>query len=170
VELLLADAISNVGRTVLNILAIAGGFLIGNVLALITCRLLAKFALKKRLPYWLEGLIRVAVGLIVAILVAYFVFGDGGWGFGGSGGGHPGGPGGQSAQQQGDDKEKPKEKIIEPKPKIEVKPADETIRITIMRGSSFPRTFRFDSNDEPTNFWKQQSQFWKNACKRAKGS
>jgi hypothetical protein len=149
VEFLLADTISNIGRTIMNILAIAGGFLIGNLLALIACRLAAKFALKKRLPYWLEGLIRVFVGILVAILVAYFVFGDGNWGFGGSGGGRPGGPGGDNSQQKSDEKADTKEKpVIVPKPKVEPKSTDETVKVIILRGASFPKSFRFDGYEE----------------------
>lgn len=148
-EPLLANVFENVGRIVLNILAIAGGFLIGNVLALILCRVLAKFALKSRFPVWVEAIARIAGGIIVAILVALLVFGDGGWGFGGSGGGRPGGPGGSSAQQQGDNTDDPKEKPkTDQKPKIDPLPSDDTIKITIMRGSAFPKTFRFEGYTE----------------------
>ncbi len=148
-EPLLANVFENVGRIVLNILAIAGGFLIGNVLALILCRVLAKFVLKARLPIWVEGIARVLGGVIVAILVALLVFGDGGWGFGGSGGGRPGGPGGTSIQQKGETTTDPKDKPpIDQKPKVDPLPSDETIKVTIMRGSAFPKTFRFEGYTE----------------------
>lgn len=86
--------------------------------------------------------------MIVAILVALLVFGDGGWGFGGSGGGRPGGPGGTSSQQKGDTKDKPKDDPKVTPPKVDPLPSDETIKVTVLRGSAYPKSFRFEGYAE----------------------
>src|SRR4051794_29317906 len=91
VPLLYAD-FGNVGETLVRILAIAGGFLVGYLLTHLLLRLIAKLALQKRMPGMLERALQVIGGLIVAFLVALLVFGEGGWGLGGPGGGRPGGP------------------------------------------------------------------------------
>ena len=88
VDPLLASMFDNVGKVVLGALAVAGGFLIGNLLTLVACRILAKFAFKRKFNPTLEKALRVIGGIALAILVAFLVFqGGSGWGFGGGGSG-----------------------------------------------------------------------------------
>lgn len=146
-EPLYADAFTNVGRTILNFLAIAGGFLIGYVLTHIILRIIAKFALKDRLPLLLERALQVLGGILVAFLVALLVFGDGSWGFGGSGGGRPGGPGGESIQQPdpGEQKDPP----TPPRKKEDEKLVPTAVEtIVVMKASPNPTAFRFESDKE----------------------
>ena len=98
---LLANAFENVGRTLLNFLAIGGGFLLGATLAWILVRVVTKSMFKKKPNRVVDKIARAVGGILGALLVALLVFGDGGWGFGGSGAGHIGGDGGSEKQQPG---------------------------------------------------------------------
>jgi len=135
----LANAFENVGRTILNFLAIGGGFLIGTVVAWALVRLVSKFLLKRKPNVYVDKIARVVGGIIGAILIALLVFGDGGWGFGGSGGGLPGGPGGTDKQQPGKGNGDGEPKITDPTipaAKIKVKPpdVDDRVKIVVLGG------------------------------------
>ena len=140
--MLYAEAFANVGRVVVNCLAIAGGFLLGNLLVLFVCRLIARFFLKERLPVVLERALRVLGGLALAFLVALLVFGDGGWGLGGSGGGTPGGSGGEAKQPPESSKET-QPPVPDVKKPVEDVVVDRKVSVTVLRASPNPTSFLF---------------------------
>jgi hypothetical protein len=154
VSLLFADLATNIGQIIVNFLAIVGGFLIGNVLALIVIRLFVrKFAKGKKIPRMVEQLIRTIAGLIVAFLVAIMVFGNNGWGFGGTGGGQFGGEGGGEAQQQATqqitESPTPPDTKVEPLP--EQKKDDnyqERVRVVVLGGDAKEDRFYLFEEDK----------------------
>ena len=136
---LFADAFANFGRVIVNLLAVAGGFLIGNVLMLVVSRIAAKFVFKKKLPRMLDQILRLVGGLVVALLVAMLVFGDGGWGFGGSGGGRPGGPGGSTPEQPDEKKADESKDVRKDPPKTkDAETPDERVKIVVLGGDAPP--------------------------------
>ena len=139
-ELIFADGFANTGRLVLNFLAIAGGFLIGYVLTHVVLRLIAKFALNKRLPLILERALQVIGGLIVAFLVGLMVFGDGGWGFGGTGGTNPGGPDGTGQQRPDPAKDPVPPDHATPIPRLDPTVLATELEITVLLPTAFPKT------------------------------
>lgn len=143
---LFANMFANAGRVVLGALAVAGGFLIGNVLTLLLLRVLAKFMWKQRLNETLEKAIRFIGGLALAILVAFLVFrGGSGWGLGGDGDGQGTGQGGEGKVDDNPGKEK-----VNPAKKVEPKPSDPKVvevtevRVTILSAKEFPNSFLFE--------------------------
>lgn len=155
-EPLFANAFENVGRTLLNFLAIGGGFLLGSIVGWGFSRLVTKLLLKRKPIRYLDLFCRAVGGILGAILVALLVFGDGGWGFGGSGGGRPGGPGGSDKQQPGNPvssvEESKAEKKIEP-PKIKPKPpeTDDSVRVVVLGGDAKPdRFYLFEDETAPS--------------------
>jgi hypothetical protein len=137
------DLAAKAGKYVLYVLAVAGGFLLGNVLTLLICRIIAKLALKTKINQRLEQALRILGGIAVAILVGYLLFQNGlGWGFGGTGQG--------KGEQTGGNNPKETDPTKESRPKVEPKPKDEEailasgIKVTILRGASFPKSFRFE--------------------------
>lgn len=94
----------NLGAFVVNILAVAGGFLIGYVLMYYGLPWLLKMATARliQVPKWLRSILSLVAGVIVAWLVALLVFGTGGTGWWpGGGGGFPGGGGGGTSKNGG---------------------------------------------------------------------
>jgi hypothetical protein len=142
----LAAMFDNPGRVVLGVLAVAGGFLVGNLLTLILCRLVAKAAFHTRMNHRLEQALRILGGIALAVLVAWLVFRGGpGWGFGGTGSGEGEGAGGPSPKDTDPSKEA--------RPKVVPKKDEEAIlasgvKVTVLRGSAYPKTFRFEGEAE----------------------
>lgn len=89
------DNLTNVG---INILAIIGGFIAGYIITWILVALLSKYALKRKIPRPVQLLLRYVGGLLLAILIALYVFGEGGGGMG-----SPGDDGINSGDQQGEE-------------------------------------------------------------------
>ena len=148
--MLFATMFDNFGRIALGFLAIAGGFMLGNLTMWFVSRFVCKIVIKKKPAELLEKILRLLGGIIGAILVALLVFGDGGFGFGGSGGGRPGGPGGDSQQQPNDSKDElkdpPKKEKTNPK---ETPDSDvETVKITIRKAVDYPKSFQFEGEKE----------------------
>jgi hypothetical protein len=74
-------------QLVLNILAIGGGFLVGQIFFGITAWFIDRYLLASKSPLGLKRVIRLVGGVAVAILVAFIVFGHGvGWTMFGGGG------------------------------------------------------------------------------------
>ena len=144
---LFANMFNSAGRAFVGILAVAGGFLIGNVAALIVCRLLAKFAFRRTINVNVEKFCRVAGGIIVAVLIALMMFRGGpGWGFGGSGEGE--GPGAGGAEKVDSLKERPK---IDPKKSVQEPNEITKVRIEILSAKQYPKTFLFDGQTEASD-------------------
>ncbi len=148
-DLLLADVdvATKAGKYVMYVLAVAGGFLIGNLVTLLVCRLLAKFAFKQKFNPRLEQATRTLGGIAVAILVAYLLFRFGtGWGLGGSGSGEGKDTGGPTSSKENLGKEK------QPPTKSSVTTTETVVvtrlTVTIQPAADFPKTFRFDGEPE----------------------
>ncbi|HKA07982.1 MAG TPA: hypothetical protein VKD71_12040 [Gemmataceae bacterium] len=136
------DVAAKAGRYVIYVLAVFGGFLVGNVLTLILCRLLAKAMFRRRMPEQLERALRVIGGIVVAALVAFLLFRMGpGWGLGGSGTGEGEGSGGPSNQSQ------QKQSETGPDSRAKEKPAflATGLEITILRGRDYPKSYLFEA-------------------------
>jgi hypothetical protein len=129
------------------VLAVAGGYLIGNVLTLILCRIVAKMTFKRRMYENLERALRVIGGVIVAILVAYLLFRFGtGWGLGGTGSGEGEGSGGQTPNQS--NQGAGKESKVDPKPNDLETVVSPVVQLRIEKATDYPRTFRFRGDAE----------------------
>ncbi|HEX3150943.1 MAG TPA: hypothetical protein VHR66_22885 [Gemmataceae bacterium] len=147
-DILLAeiDVAGKAGKYVLYGLAVAGGFMVGNLLTWAICRLVARMALKSKMPAQLERALRILGGVAVAILVGYLLFRFGsGWGLGGSGTGEGDGKSGTNIEGTHD----PKQKAA---PKGETKSAEEKAtlasgtKVTIHRGATYPKSFQFEGD------------------------
>src|SRR5262249_9925716 len=136
------DVAAKAGRYVIYVLAVFGGFLVGNVLTLILCRLLAKAMFRRRMPAQVERGPPVLCGIVVAALVAFLLFRMGpGWGLGGSGTGEGEGSGGPSNQSQ------QKQSETGPDSRAKEKPAflATGLEITILRGRDYPKSYLFEA-------------------------
>ena len=140
------DVAAKAGKYVMYVLAVAGGYLIGNVLTWFLCRLVAKLALHKKPNHQLERALRVLGGIAVAALVAFLLFRFGaGWGLGGSGTGEGEGSGGLAPSITPQTPEQPK---TDPKKSPPTEVISSTLRVRIEPATSYPRTFRIESSDE----------------------
>jgi hypothetical protein len=139
------DVAGKAGQYVMYVLAVAGGYLIGNLLTWLICRLTAKLVFKKHMNLKLERALRILGGIVVAALIAYLLFRFGhGWGLGGSGSGEGQGSGGQTPNITDPAKDK--------QPKVEPKDPDTILSpvllVQIERPTDYPRTFRFKGDAE----------------------
>lgn len=142
----LASMFDNAGKFVLGALAVAGGFLVGNLLMLLICRVLAKMAFHTRMNHRLEQALRILAGIAVAILVALLVFRGGpGWGFGGTGTGEGEGSGGLTPSTT-HPSEQTSTTTVQTKQPPEV--ASSVLHVRVDRASPNPPTFRFESATE----------------------
>jgi hypothetical protein len=142
------DVAAKAGRYVIYALAVAGGFLLGNLLTLVLCRLVAKAMFKRRMPEQLERALRVIGGLLLAALVAWLLFRFGaGWGLGGSGTGEGEGSGGVATDQTDQGKGR-----TPPKGDTKAKEEDPFLatgtKVTVLRASAYPKTFQFEGEPE----------------------
>jgi hypothetical protein len=142
----LAAMFDNAGRFVLGVLAVAGGFLLGNLLMLLVCRVVAKMAFHTRMNRRFEQALRILAGIAVAVLVAWLVFRGGpGWGFGGTGTGEGEGSGGLTPSTTRPSE--PTTTVTAPtKQPSEV--VSSVVRVRVDRASPNPPTFRFESAAE----------------------
>jgi hypothetical protein len=145
VDILLADLdlTARVRDFVIYVFAIVGGFVLGNLLTWILCRLIGKHVFKHRMPEPLERAFRVIGGILVAILVGFLLFR--GWGFGGTGTGEgkeAGGPG-PGKENPGKDKQPPSKSTIITESVVVTK-----FIVTIQAAKNAPKTFRFEGDTE----------------------
>jgi hypothetical protein len=149
VDLALYASFENVGRIIVGLMAVAGAFLIGSILTWMILGGVAKFFLRRAFPTGLMKICRVIGGVVVAIVVASFVFGDGGFGWG---------PG--DAQKgdlgKGEEKKKEEPKKIDPnkekkedplKNKDKEGPPEESVKVTILGGSATDEKFYLFQNE-----------------------
>lgn len=140
------DVANKAGKYVMYVLAVAGGFLLGNLFTWFLCRVGAKIVLKDRMNPTLERALRILGGLVVAVLVAFLLFRFGtGWGLGGSGSGEGEGSGGIAPSITPQSPEQPK---TDPKKSPTAEVVSSTLRVRIEAATSYPRTFRFESQPE----------------------
>ncbi len=125
---------------VVGLLMVAGGFLVGYIIGHVLGWAVGRYALRmKNGTRNIKVIARPMCGALLAIIVAVLVFtGRGkGPGDGGGGKGTPGDPTNSSTDPTA--KVEPKVVI----PKIDLKPADQTIRVTIIAGTAVPGEGRF---------------------------
>ncbi len=118
-----------------NTLLVAGGFLVGYVLGGILAWVIGRYALKQKDTSNLKAVGKPVCGAVVAIIIAMIVF---------TGRGKPLGDGGDGKGTTNNDsngKANPSNTNPDPKldpklapPKIDIKPADVTLRVTILGG------------------------------------
>ena len=148
---LLLAAFERAGELVVGVLAIAGGFLVGSWLTYAAIKLLGKFVFKKKLEGTPTRLARFLGGMVVAIIVFYFVFGKGGFGWG---------TGGGTADTQGKGEQKApdvseKKDVKEPVKKDEKAPPtegqlpEEHVRITVLGGADVKEGKFYLVDDDP---------------------
>jgi hypothetical protein len=152
-SVLLLAAFENIGRVVVGVFAIAGGFLIGNLITYFGIKLGSKLILKKQPPAVPTRIARLVGGAALAMLVAYFVFGEGGFGFGtGAGTGHKDGiDAGKSKEVSNKNNEAPKDISKQVGPSIGNEIPRERSRVTILGGEDVKddRYYLLDNDPMP---------------------
>lgn len=149
---------NRVVMVVFKCLAVGGGFLLGYLLGYALAWALNRWALAYKAPEQLKPACAILAGVAIAILVALFVFGEGGSGlFGG------GGPAEGTGTTAPDDSTKmpptpeKKDELSPPKPEpvTPQKPGEVLIRVTILGGSDVPGDEKFyliDDNPDRKSF------------------
>lgn len=125
------DVGGHFAQTLVNGLAVLGGFLAGYVMAGLIAKLLDRVLVLRKSPLWLHRIIRILGGVAVAMLVAMIVFGHGkGWNlFGGGADGTAEATGTQPVSTTAVQKTEPP-----PEPKTQGEAGDR-IRVTILGGT-----------------------------------
>jgi hypothetical protein len=147
---LLAE-LGSIERTVVTVLAVAGGFLAGYVGTGVLAYFIGKFTMKQS-PGRLVHFVKLAGGAAAAIAVYLLLSGEGGLGFGGAGGGN--------SRKQNDGKSDTRIEPIKDTPneepkKIDVKRKDEDLRGTPLSvyvlgvDAVDNRYFRFEDQPQP---------------------
>lgn len=136
-----------------NALLVAGGFLVGYVLGGILAWTIGRYALKQKDTSNLKAVGKPVCGAVVAIIIAMIVF---------TGRGKPIGDGGDGKGTTNNDsngKANPSnlDQKLDPKiapPKIDTKPADVTLRVTILGGEDVQneRFYLLDDDRTPKTF------------------
>jgi hypothetical protein len=140
----------SVEKTVISVLSVSGGFLLGHLLTGLTVHLIAKFMLKKQAPPRLTQFARLAGGAGAAIAVYLMLAGQGGFGFGGSGGEGNG----LLNVNSGTDNKTPA-KQVEPDSAPKSKEKDEDVRgkplsvFILGPGAPDQKYFRFEDDPQP---------------------
>lgn len=142
------DFASKAQEFVKYVLAVVGGFIVGNLLTLILCRVFAHWAQKQKMPDPIERALRVVGGIVVAALVAFLLF-PGGWG-GGSGEGE--GKGGPTSDSDSSGKEKQATPKVDPKSKEDPAILASGMKVTILRGKDYPKSYLFEGETEGVDF------------------
>lgn len=131
-------------------LAVVGAFIVGHILTLIICRIIAKYTTKKKFPEPIERAFRVIGGIILAVIVAFLLFK--GWGWGGTGTGEGEQAGGQTPGPENLGKEKQPPSKVDPKPKEDAASLASGLKVTILRGRDFPKSYLFEGETEGVDF------------------
>ncbi|MCE9560490.1 MAG: hypothetical protein K8U57_00405 [Planctomycetes bacterium] len=151
----LTDAQDSFKELMHNVLLVAGGFLIGYVLGGLLAWAIGKYALKMKDTTNAKAVGRPVCGTIVALIIAMIVF---------TGKGKPIGDGGDgkgTTNNDGNGKSSPvnpnPDTKVDPKispPKIDIKPADVTLRVTVLGGEDVlnERFYLLDDDRTPKTF------------------
>jgi len=136
-SILLAEGLDGITRLVLGTLAVAGAFLMGYVAAMLFLSIGMRAFTRKVIPLKLNKLLRIVAGLVAAILVALFVFGEGGMGYGAGSGGLPGSGKGSTGPKAETEVKPDEPKVVPSKvpPKESEKP-EGRVRVTVLGGSA----------------------------------
>ena len=146
-------------RFATNCLAVVGGFIAGYVIGAVGGWALDKWLFAKRSPDAAKKAISLICGILLAILIGFLVFGEGGgrgWGLGGDG---TEGTGTSTNPDHGkSNPEAPPDKKAQPKietPKTQdVVPGDSHIRVTFLGGDAVQgdRFYMIDEDPVPKSF------------------
>ena len=138
-------------------LAVGGGFLAGYLLGGAIAYALDRWAFNKKAPDLVKKSIRIVSGLVLAILVALIVFGEGGGGLG-LGGGEGKGTGTPSGEGQKEKTPTPappdKDRQVSPATPADTRPTEVTVRVTVLGGSDVvqERFYLLDDDRTPKTF------------------
>jgi hypothetical protein len=129
----------------IKFLAVAGGFLVGYFIGGLLATAVNNWLFKKRAPEQFKQVCQMLAGIVLAILVALFVFGDGGGGLFGGGGTSGDGKGNPAADTNSQSKNEPNKKVDSnvSTPQVDIKPGDITIRVTVLAGAAVPSAGKF---------------------------
>ncbi len=150
----MSDAKEAISEFINGCLLIAGGFLVGYLLGGVIGWALGKYALRQQEPDTLKRIGRPVGGILLALIVAIIVF---------TGKGKPHGEGGDGKGTPSTDPNAGKDHKTDPNtkidpnitpPKVDVKPADVTIRVTILGGTDVQndRFYLIDDDRSPKTF------------------
>jgi hypothetical protein len=141
-------------RFAINCCAVVGGFIAGWLIGAIGGWAVDKWMFAKRSPAAAKKAINILCGLLLAILIGFLVFGEGGgrgWGF--SGDGNKGEGASTNPDAGKTDPDTPPDKKTPPKietPKTQdVKPGDSQVRITFLGGDAVQGDRFYLMDDEP---------------------
>lgn len=148
-------------------LAVAGGFLVGYAAGGLLAWGLNRWVFAEKAPELVRRGVRLLSGVALAILVALIVFGEGGGGglFGGGGGTDGDGKGAPRSEDKGKDTNppavRPDEKVtpVTPAKPGDSRPAEVTIRVTILGGPDVRdnRFYLVDDDPSPKTFAELKS-------------
>lgn len=147
----LAEMGSKLERTIVMILAVSGGFLLGYLLMGVFLYFFIHYITRSKsgTPRLVSNILRVSAGVLTALFVYFYVFGEGGSGIGGSGGGNIGNPGEAQTKKEETTPTAITPKKEEPKKVIESN-AGEMLLIWVLEAPRYDgKFFRFDGEDEP---------------------
>jgi len=151
----LDDAKEAMNEFVHNCLLVAGGFLVGYILGGVVGWALGKWVFRQKAPDTLKKVGRPIGGVILALIVALLVF---------TGKGKPHGEGGDGKGAPSPDPNKANQQSPQPEPKIppnvpivkqpDGKPADVTIRVTVLGGEDVQvdKFYLIDDDQTPKTF------------------
>ncbi len=149
---------NRVVMVVFKCLAVGGGFLLGYLFGYALAWAVNRWVLAHKAPDQLKSACAILAGVTIAILVALFVFGEGGSGlFGGGGPAEGTGTTAPDDSTQTPSTPEKKDELSPPKPELVThqKPGEVLIRVTILGGSDVPGDEKFyliDDNPDRKSF------------------
>jgi hypothetical protein len=157
--LFVSGAAEKLAGLAIKCLAVAGGYLAGYLLGGAIAFALDRWVFAKKAPDAVKKVVRIVCGLVLAIIVAMIVFGEGGGGFG-MGGGEGKGSGtpptdGQSKDKHASQPTPPdKEPPVGPVTPADGRPSEVVIRVTILGGTDVQqeRFYLIDDDRSPKTF------------------
>jgi hypothetical protein len=158
--LFVSGAAERLAGLAIKCLAVGGGFLAGYLLGGAIALALDRWVFAKKAPEMVKKGVRWVSGLILAIIVALIVFGEGGGGFG-MGGGEGKGSGTPGTEGQSKDKQTPQPPTSEnerppvsPVTPADTRPTEVVIRVTILGGTDVrqERFYLIDDDGTPRTF------------------
>jgi hypothetical protein len=159
----LSSGAEKIAALAIKCLAVAGAFLLGYFLGMAIVWAIDKWLLANKTPYAVKKVCKTLTGLIVAIIVALIVFGEGGSGLFGGGGGGKGSTDADSSTDKSKHSDpltpdaKVQPSVTLPKPP-DAKSADLIIQVTIYGGSNVidERYYQVDDEQMLKNFKELQ--------------
>ncbi|HEY8505912.1 MAG TPA: hypothetical protein VIL46_15110 [Gemmataceae bacterium] len=146
-------AVENLARLGINILTVIAAFILGMLLTHVAVWAFGKYVLRWQPPRTAKFVLRVTGGAALAILVALFIFGTGGFGVGWGESTLPGPEGGEPTPAKAELVPEPKQKEPEEKQKEPREPAAERVEVTILGGyDEGQRYYRLAGDERPITF------------------